>query len=88
MNIKFDRVTATELKNGKYRFHAIEADGTAHLIRKAGNLTKGVVQWSITQERPAKDYFGYNVADAAAMPERVERIYYPGNGIEVIPYAA
>ena len=81
--MNFDRIVATELKNGKYRFEAVETNGTKHLNRKAGNLTKGVVQWN-------SDTFSFNIADAdhRLAVGRVARVYTPENGIEVIAYEA
>ena len=81
--MKFNRIEATELKNGKYRFEAVESNGAKHLIRKAGNLTKGVVQWN-------SGTFGFNIAEAhdSRAVGLVARIYTPENGIDVIAYEA
>jgi hypothetical protein len=91
MNIptKFDRIVATQLKNGKYRFEAVEPNGTKHVIRKAGNLTKGVVQWKSSMNQVA-DHFGYNIAEAyaAGASGYVVKVFTPGNGVEVIPFEA
>lgn len=81
--MNFDRIEATELKNGKYRFEAVETNGAKHLIRKAGNLTKGVVQWN-------SGTFSFNIAEAndSRAVGLVARVYTPQNGIEVIAYEA
>ncbi len=80
----FTHIIATELKNGKYRFEAVAADGTKHLIRKAGNLTKGVCQWK-HQGGDYKYDFTYSIAEA---DERTIKVFTPNNGIEVVPYQA
>ena len=91
MNIptKFDRIVATQLKNGKYRFEAVEPNGAEHVIRKAGNHTKGVVQWKSSMNQVAH-HFGYNIAGAyaAGASGYVVKVFTPGNGVEVIPFEA
>ena len=80
---KFDRIVATELKNGKYRFEAVETDGTKHVIRKAGNLTKGILQWE-SDHHNISYHFSWNVAESHH-PKAV-KVFTPNNGIDVIDY--
>lgn len=84
-NLSIDRIIATELKNGKYRFEAVETDGTKYLIRKAGNLTKGILQVDVLSN-DIRNQFSFNVADANSY--QVVQAFTPGNGIDVVPYEA
>lgn len=77
------KIVATQLKNGKYRFEAVDVDGTKIVLRKAGNLTKGVLQWEPYCEDPVEQ-FGFNIIGAD--DEDVIRVFTPNNGIEVIAY--
>ena len=90
-NLSIDRIIATELKNGKYRFEAVETDGSAHLIRKAGNLTKGVLQVETPYNADKiKEQFKYNIAEENMYRDYgyAVKVFTPGNGIDVVPYEA
>jgi len=78
-----DKIVATQLKNGKYRFEAFDVDGTKIVLRKAGNLTKGIVQSQPWSENPVYQ-FGFNIQ--AADCESFIRLFTVNNGIEVIAY--
>lgn len=78
-----DKIVATQLKNGKYRVEAVDVDGTRIVLRKAGNLTKGIVQSQPWSENPVYQ-FGFNIAEADH--ESVIRVFTPNNGIDVIAY--
>lgn len=90
-----DRIIATELKSKasvlrsrpKYRFEAVDSDGNRHLIRKAGNLTKGMVQMESVSD-DIKDHFSFNLHAAGYVGTTVVNIFKPGNGIDVVPYEA
>ena len=82
-----DRIIAAELKNGKYRFEGIDSDGVSHLIRKAGNLTKGVVQVQSDSD-DIRDHFTFNVQAIGYAGTTVVNVFKPGNGIDVVPCEA
>jgi len=86
-NFSIDRIIATELKNGKYRFEGVDSDGVSHLIRKAGNLTKGMIQVKSSSDS-IKDHFSFNLQGMGYVGCTVVNVFKPGNGIDVIPYEA
>ena len=80
--INISHIIATELKNGKFRFEAVDTDGNLHLIRKAGNLTKGMVQVESNSDN-IRDHFSFNLQAMGYVGCTVVNVFKPGNGIEV-----
>lgn len=83
--INTSHIIATELKNRKFRFEAIDNDGNALLIRKAGNLTKGVLEVFKDTSDTHYHEFVFNIADENYYRDRgaTVKVFTPGNGIEV-----
>lgn len=83
--INTSHIIATELKNGKFRFEAVDADGNLHLIRKAGNLTKGVLEVSKDTSDTQYQVFKFNIAEENYYRDHgiTVKVYTPLNGIEV-----